>query len=57
MRNPYKLYKNEPLVNILLKAVIFPGAPLAHVHQANREYNLPLKSRIKNYVRASSGKY
>ena len=55
MRNPYKLYKNESLGSILLKAAIFPGASLAHVHQRNRENNLPLKSRIKNYTLASFG--
>lgn len=55
MRNPYKLYKGEPLENIILKAIIFPGAPLAHLHQLNRECNPPLKSKIKNYVHASFG--
>jgi len=53
MRNPYKLYMNEPLENILLKAMVFPGAAFAHVRQINRESNLPLKSRVNNYLGVS----
>jgi len=53
MRNPYKLYENEPLENILLKAMVFPGAAFAHTCQINREFNLPLKSRVNNYLGVS----
>ena len=48
--NPYRANPGDNIAHLALKALIFPGACLTHMHQANKQFNFPLRQQIKNYA-------